>query len=66
MGSTTVLHVLHGINAAYKSQDLLHQPGLEHACTGMSDQRNQNTRPTATQAIVKYIITRQTKSMKHL
>ena len=33
------LHVLHGVTAAYKSQDLLHQPGLEHASTGMPDQR---------------------------
>ena len=32
------LHVLHGVNAAYKSQDLVHQPGLEHASTGMLDQ----------------------------
>ena len=32
------LHVLHGVNAAYKSQDLLHQPGLEHVSTGMPDQ----------------------------
>ena len=31
------LHVLHGVNAAYKSQDLLHQPGLEHEATGMPD-----------------------------
>ena len=29
------LHVLHGVNAANKSQDLLQQPGLEHASTGM-------------------------------
>ena len=33
------LHVLHGVNAAYKSQDLLHQLGLERASKGMSDQR---------------------------
>ena len=33
------LHVLHGVNAAYKPQDLLHQPGLERASTGMPDQR---------------------------
>ena len=33
------LHVLHRINAAYKSQDLLHQPRLEPASTGMPDQR---------------------------
>ena len=33
------LHVLHGVNAAYKSQDLVNQPGLEHASTGMPDQR---------------------------
>ena len=24
------LHVLHGVNVAYKSQDLLHQPGVEN------------------------------------
>ena len=30
---------LHSVNAAYKSQDLVHQPGLEHASTGMPDQR---------------------------
>ena len=33
------LHVLYGVNAAYKSQDLLHQPGLEHASTRMPDRR---------------------------
>ena len=33
------LHVLHGVNAAYKAQDLLHQPRLECASTGMPDQR---------------------------
>ena len=33
------LHVLHGVNAAYKSQDLLKQPWLEHPSTGMTDQR---------------------------
>ena len=33
------LHVLHGVNVAYKLQDLLHQPGLEHAFMGMRDQR---------------------------
>ena len=27
------LHVLHGVNAAYKSQDLLHQPGMPDQCT---------------------------------
>ena len=32
------LHVLHGVNAAYKSQDLLHRPGLERASTSMPDQ----------------------------
>ena len=39
MGSAPELHVLHGVKAAYKSQDFLHQPGLEHAATGMPDQR---------------------------
>ena len=33
------LHVLPGVYAAHKSQDLLHQPGLEHASTFMPDQR---------------------------
>ena len=42
------LHVLHSVNAAYKSQDLVHQPGLENASTGMPDQR---TTCTATQGI---------------
>ena len=32
------LHVLHGVKAANKSQDLVHQPELEHASTGMPDQ----------------------------
>ena len=36
---TPELHVLHSVNAAYKSQDLLQQPGLERASTGMQDQR---------------------------
>ena len=36
------LHVLHGVNAAYKSQDLLHQPGLDQpGPTGMPDQIDQ-------------------------
>ena len=39
MGSSPELHVLHGVKPAYKSQDLLHQPGLERASTGMPDQR---------------------------
>ena len=43
------LYVLHGANAGYKSQDLLHQPGLEHASTGMSDQR---TACAATQGVI--------------
>ena len=42
------LHVLHGDNAAYKSQDMLQQPGLERASTGMPDQR---TTSAATQGI---------------
>ena len=33
------LYALHGVNAAYKSQDLLHQPRLEHASAGVPDQR---------------------------
>ena len=32
------LHVLHCVNAACRSQDLLHQPGLEHASAGMPNQ----------------------------
>ena len=32
------LHVLHCVNVAYKSQDLLEQPALEHASTGMPGQ----------------------------
>ena len=36
-GQYQYLHVLHGVNAAYKSQDLLQQPGLEHEATGMPD-----------------------------
>ena len=45
------LYVLHGVNAAYKSQDLLHQPGLERASTGMPDQR---TTCAATQGICTF------------
>ena len=41
-------NVLHGINAAYKSQDLLHQPGLERASTVMPEKR---TTCAATQGI---------------
>ena len=33
------LHVLHGVNEAHKSQDLLHQQGLERASMGMPYQR---------------------------
>ena len=33
------LRVLQGVNVAYKSQDLVHQPGLERASTEMPDQR---------------------------
>ena len=53
MGSTPELHVLHGVNAAYKSQDLLQQPGLEQASTGMLDSEyktcaaTQSIRPAA-------------------
>ena len=39
MSSAPELHVLQGVNAACKSQDLLRQPGLERASTGMPDQR---------------------------
>ena len=42
------LHVLHGVNAANKSQDLFHQPRLEHASNDMPDQR---TACAATQGI---------------
>ena len=48
-----VLHVLHGVNAAYKSQDLLHQSGSEYASTGVPDQR---TTCAATQGIVISLI----------
>ena len=30
-------NVLHSVNAAYKSQDFVYQPGLEHVSTGMPD-----------------------------
>ena len=33
------LHVLLSVNAAYESQDLVHQPRLERASTAMPDQR---------------------------
>ena len=33
------LHVLYGVNTAYKSQDLLQQPRLERASTGMPYKR---------------------------
>ena len=33
------LHVLYGVKAAYRSQDMLQQPGFEQASTGMPDQR---------------------------
>ena len=32
-------HVLHGVNAGYKSQDLLQLPWLEHASMGMPGER---------------------------
>ena len=32
-------YILHCVNAAYKSQDLLQQPWVEHASTGMPDKR---------------------------
>ena len=34
------LHALHGVNAVYKSQDLLQQQGLEHASLDMLGQRS--------------------------
>ena len=43
------IHVLHGVNAAYKLQNLLQQPGLEHAYAGMPDQR---TACAATQRVL--------------
>ena len=49
MAVSPELLVLHGVNATYKSQDLLHQPGLERASTGMPDQR---TTCAATQGII--------------
>ena len=45
------LHVLHGVNATYKSQDLLYPPGLENALAGMPDQR---TTCAATTASVQF------------
>ena len=50
MGNTPwdELHVLHGINEGYKSQDLPQKPGLEHASMSMPDQR---TAGAATQGI---------------
>ena len=33
------LHVLHGVNASYNSQDLLQQPGRENASVGIAGQR---------------------------
>ena len=39
LGSAPELHVLHGTYTANKSQDLLHQPGLERASTWFPDQR---------------------------
>ena len=47
------LHVFQGVNAAYKSQDLLHQPGLERASTGMPDQR---TTCAATQSMIVALV----------
>ena len=46
------LKVLPGVNAAYKSQDLVHQPELERVSTGMPDQR---TTCAATQGIMTRI-----------
>ena len=43
------LHTLHSVYAAYNSQDLLQQPRLEHASTGMPDQR---TACAATQGVL--------------
>ena len=51
MGSTPELRELHGVNAFYKSQNLLQQPVLEHASTGMPAQR---TTSAAAQGEVKY------------
>ena len=49
------LHVLHGVNATCKSLDLVHQPGLERASTGMPEQR---TTGAATQGIT-YVLMKQ-------
>ena len=46
------LHVLHGVNAGYKSQDLLQQPGLDRVSTCLQDQR---TACAVTQVITKVI-----------
>ena len=47
------IQVLHSVKTVYKSQDLLHQPGLEHASTGMPDQR---TACAATQGMVPIMV----------
>ena len=54
MGSSPELHVLHCVNAGYKSRDLVHQSRLEGASTGMPDQRTtpeQRTTCAATRGI---------------
>ena len=55
-------NVLHSVNASYKSQDLLEQPGIEHAdgrwqshSTGIPDQR---TACAATQCCPNWTISR--------
>ena len=57
------LHLLHDVNAAYKSGDLLHQPGLERASTGMPDQ---HTTCAATQGMVYSMISPPVKKLAPL
>ena len=63
MGSTDLssIHVLHGANAAYKTQDLLQQPGLEHISMGVPDQRSACA---ATQGISGYVVVQTAHSVQ--
>ena len=49
------LHVLHGVNAGYKSHDLLHQPCREHESLGMPGQR---TACAATHGMLRHSVLR--------
>ena len=64
MGSTPWAPRMYGVNVGNKSQDLLQQPGLEHASTLM---KGQLTACAATQGIYNYkIYTRNKKSQNSL